>query len=886
MTNEQANEHLRAAQQYLATLARAGRTLPAEQKKTLQETIQNISAIFLELKFEKGEPATRPILAQEGLWTSSTDYVYTVQIKDRRSVSATHGPGCVAVTGYTAKEYAADPYLWFRMIHEDDRKLVLEHANRTIAGEQTPPLEHRILHKDGSLRWIRNAPVPRYDEHGKMIAYDGLITDITVRKRAEDEIRESGEKYRALFEASTDAIFLESLAGRILDCNTSACNILGYTKEELLQLSVSDLVPKEVASNLPTVISKEVAGGGITLETMNKRKDGQIIHCEVSTRLITVGGEKRVIAYVRDLTERKLAEKARLHQMEAETRATVAETARLELEREVVERKRAEKALEQRARQLTLINEIGGRIAAVLDLESLLERAALLIQQSFGYHHVALFTLDNENNELVMKAKSGSFAHLYHPSHHLKLNQGMVGWVGTHKEKLLANDILSEPRYVNLYPNVINTLSELTVPIRVGDEMVGALDVQSPLRNAFDDNDVLVIETLADQVAVAIENARLYKAQERELAERKQAEAALRESEKRYRTLVDTSPDAILYISPGMHVILCNQRASELYGVANPGQMLGMSAFNLFGPEDHSWITEKNARFPHGWSVHGQECTLYRADGSHFPAEVEASLVVNETGEPIGFISVVRDITQRKMLEQYLVRTERLTAMGKISAELAHEIKNPLQSIQSNLELVLDFTLDPNEYQQHLRLCYNELERLVDLTNRLLNLANPTRSVPQSVSISELIQRILVLVEKSSREAGVNINLLIPDDFPLMQVEPDQMTQVLLNLCINAIEAMPRGGQLCICAEAGEDSIRIQVINDGNITPPNRLENIFEPFYTTKSGGTGLGLPISYNIIQKMGGSLSADNLHDPDRVKFTIAFPTSISADRQGALS
>jgi PAS domain S-box-containing protein len=536
------------------------------------------------------------------------------------------------------------------------------------------------------------------------------------------------------------------------------------------------------------------------------------------------------------------------------------------LEKEVTERKRAENALEQRARQLTLINEIGGRIAAVLDLDGLLERAAHLIQHSFGYHHVALFTFDAEHGELIMKAKCGSFAHPYDPDHRLKLNQGLVGWVGTHKEKLLANDVLSDSRYVNLYPDVVNTLSELTVPIRVGDEMVGVLDVQSLLRNAFDDNDLLLIETLAGQVAVAIENARLYKAMERELAERKLAEAALKESEKRYRTLVDTSPDAIFYISLDLRVNFCNQRAAELYGVANPAEMKS-------GP----WIAKKIARFSKGWSVRGQEFSLSRKDGSHFPAEVGASLVVNEMDEPIGIISVVRDVTQRKQLEQYSRRTERLTAMSKIAAELAHEIKNPLQSIQGNLELVLDFALDPNERQAHLQQCYIELERLIDLSNHLLNLSTPDKTISQPIPIAELFQRTLALVENSFRNVSVEIKVVVPDDFPLITVDPDQMTQVLLILSTNAIEAMPHGGQLCISAEADDEWIRLSVINDGNLTPAYRLENIFEPFNTTNSAATSLSLPISRNIVQKMGGSLRADNLHDPDRVKFTIAFPATI---------
>lgn len=1007
MKNEPLVKRMEIARHSLGELSQLAAELPVSQRPRFDAALASLAEVFAGLRLAEDaktsvsaqfEPvtATLPEERYRQLRASGTDYVYTVNFKDGRPDTTTHGPGCVAVTGYTAAEYAADPYLWLRMVHKDDRKAVLEQAARVKSGKDAYPVEHRILHKNGSVRWVRNAPVPRYDERGRLSAYDGLITDITERKESESTLRESEEKYRALFEASRDAIFLETVDGRILDCNTSACQMYGYTKDELLRLNVADLVPKDFLKSLPEVLRKQVIRGGMTLEGENKRKDGEIFPCDVSTHSATIGGEPRIIAYIRDITEHNLADQARLRQLEAETRAAVAEAATQQLEKEiaerklaeaalhesearlralidnlpfefwavdgslryimqntasiksygdivgrlvselglpetvisqwvkedeqalhgetlhqeyervvdgekkayenlvapvivgkdiigivgvgidVTERKRAEEVLEQRARQLTLINEIGGRIAAVLDLDNLLDRAAHLIQETFDYHHVAFFSMDPGQSELIMKAKSGAFAHLYPINHRLKMDQGIVGWVSTHGEKLLANDVRSEPRYVNLYPDLIPSLSELSVPVRVGEELVGVLDVQSPLLNAFDDDDVLVMETLADQIAVAIENARLYDAIQRELAERKQAEAALQESEKRYRTLVDTSPDAIFYLNLERQVILSNQRAAELYGVKSPGEMLGLSALDLFVPENDSWATEEIASLPRGWSVRGQEVTLRKKDGSRFPAEVAASLVVNEAGEPAGIISVVRDITQRKLLEQYLVRTERLTAMGKISAELAHEIKNPLQSIQSNVELVLDFALDPNERHEHLSLCYRELERLVELTNRLLNLANPNKVVYESVSVADLLHRTLVLVDKSLKNVGVQVISEVPADLPLIRVVPDQIIEVLLNLSINAIEAMPCGGQLLITAEADAQWVRLAVINDGDLIPVEHLESIFEPFFTTKPGGTGLGLPISHQIIQDLGGALTAENLSDPDRVKFCIQLPIS----------
>lgn len=114
-----------------------------------------------------------------------TDYIYTVTIEDGKAVNTVHGPGCISVTGYSSEDYAKDPELWYRMVHGRDRDKVLQQAQRALAGEQVPPLEHRIIHRDGSVRWIRNSIVVTKDEDGEPVAYDGLINDITGRKKAE-----------------------------------------------------------------------------------------------------------------------------------------------------------------------------------------------------------------------------------------------------------------------------------------------------------------------------------------------------------------------------------------------------------------------------------------------------------------------------------------------------------------------------------------------------------------------------------------------------------------------------------------------------------------------------------------------------------------------------
>ncbi|MDA8098427.1 MAG: PAS domain S-box protein [Nitrospiraceae bacterium] len=123
------------------------------------------------------------------LLESVTSYIYTVVVEQGRAVSTFHGPGCSAVTGYTTEDYAADPNLWYRMVYDDDRSQVLDQAATALRGEQPAPLEHRLLHKNGSIIWIRSTIVPRRNERGQLVSYDGLIVDITERKRSEEFVR-------------------------------------------------------------------------------------------------------------------------------------------------------------------------------------------------------------------------------------------------------------------------------------------------------------------------------------------------------------------------------------------------------------------------------------------------------------------------------------------------------------------------------------------------------------------------------------------------------------------------------------------------------------------------------------------------------------------------
>jgi GAF domain-containing protein/FixJ family two-component response regulator len=443
-------------------------------------------------------------------------------------------------------------------------------------------------------------------------------------------------------------------------------------------------------------------------------------------------------------------EHARLAEAFAAQAVNAVENARLyeALEQELTERIQAQRALQRRAAQLALINDVGSQIAAVLRLDRVLERAAGLIHRTFGYHHVALFTVDHERSELVMLARAGDFAEMFPLDHRLKLGQGMVGWVAQHGQRLLANDVTQEPQYVNLYPETIPTQSELSVPLRMGNTVVGVLDVQSPQADTFDSDDVMVMETLADQIAVAIENARLYETAKRELAERERAEEQLRHQ-------------------------------------------------------------------------------------------------------------------------------ERLAAVGQLAGGIAHDFNNILTTIMLYTQMLLGKRNLPSEMRPGLETVLDEAQRAARLVQQVLDFSRRSWMETQLIDLRPLVEETTEFLLRTLPE---NIHLVLeigPGQYSA-EVDPARIRQVIINLALNARDAMPTGGELRIgLGSLDEDAgdgpagtetpagewICIAVTDTGTGIEPDIIPRLFEPFFTTKTAGlgSGLGLAQVHGIVEQHGGFVGVD---------------------------
>ena len=237
-----------------------------------------------------------------------TDYIYTVHIEGEKAVDTRHGPGCMAVTGYSEEEFAADPYLWINMVAAQDRRAVEGHARQVLAGEEAPPLEHRIIRKDGIERWVRNTPVPRRDDHGRLRAYDGLIQDITDRKRAEKALQESEELYRILAEKSFAGVYVVQ-DGKFRFLNSNAASYFGYTQDELIGRESMKLVHPEDREQLKKNVIDMLHGERLfPYEFRIITREGRIKWLMEMVASISWEGERAVLGNSMDLTERKKTE--------------------------------------------------------------------------------------------------------------------------------------------------------------------------------------------------------------------------------------------------------------------------------------------------------------------------------------------------------------------------------------------------------------------------------------------------------------------------------------------------------------------------------------------------------------------------------------------------
>jgi len=217
-----------------------------------------------------------------------------------------------------------------------------------------------------------------------------------------------------------------------------------------------------------------------------------------------------------------------------------------------------------------------------------------------------------------------------------------------------------------------------------------------------------------------------------------------------------------------------------------------------------------------------------------------------------------------KALEIEVLHRERLSAMGNLAAAVAHEVRNPLNAISMGLQrLKMEFQSaeDPDQYSRLTELMLGEVHRLNSIIEQFLSLARPVEIKAEALPLPDVLKELAALEASHAQQSNVQIRVVASPDLPALSVDPSHLTQVLLNLMVNGLQAMPHGGTLTLEAKTLNGNVVISVTDTGTGIAPENLPRIFEPYFTTKAKGTGLGLAISRRIIEAHGGTITAANV-------------------------
>jgi two-component system sensor histidine kinase PilS (NtrC family) len=313
----------------------------------------------------------------------------------------------------------------------------------------------------------------------------------------------------------------------------------------------------------------------------------------------------------------------------------------------------------------------------------------------------------------------------------------------------------------------------------------------------------------------------------------------------------------LIAVNPEGRITAFNRAAESITGVAER-EALGQPWEALFGGEVDLEEARQAVAGPGAQSLR-YEIRLKRRDGHEVPVGVSFWSLRSGDGEAVGLIGVCQDLSSIKRMEQQVRQADRLATIGRLSANIAHEIRNPLASLSGAIEaLVRELPADPGR-ERLVEIVLRESERLNRIIGDFLEYARPAPMASHAVDLADLLEEVVLLVEHRSMPAELKVIREYGEKLPA-RVDPQQVRQAIWNLCINAVQAMPEGGELRVGGRVvpggGPPRLQLWISDTGQGIAETDLPQIFEPFFSTKAEGSGIGLALVYRVVQDHGGQI------------------------------
>lgn len=509
--------------------------------------------------------------------------------------------------------------------------------------------------------------------------------------------------------------------------------------------------------------------------------------------------------------------------------------------------------------ELKVLLDITRDISSILNLDQLLQIILLKIEIAFGRRHSMIHLVDLESRKLVLLACRGSSPN--GASHPIRLGEGILGTVALTEKPIHIPNLLEDHRYS---PGILGVRSALALPLIARDRTIGVLSLESHHLDAFSPEEETLLTILASQIAIAIENAQLY-------------EQLLR-SKNWLEEVFNAITDNISLLSPAYDILMVNRATTQRYHTTPEG-LLGKKCYQVYRERDQPCEDCPIPVAVESKSPAWAEITVPTAIGEII--QMHAYPLLDEAGEVTGIINYGRIVTELKKVEEDLVRAERLAALAEMAGSIGHELNNYLSVILVRAQLLLKLLESKPDQEKSLanaRIIHDTALKMIKFTRGLMDLSRKD-TYWGVCSLNDIVEKTVELLQPQNRFVDVHFILQLDQGLPSISVDPDQIQQVLINLFNNAAEAMKKGEITVTSRNASsDDTLELSVSDNGPGIPQEIREKIFEPHFSTKREGHGLGLATCYRIIKNHGGKIEVES--EPGRgTRFTLRLPRVASS-------
>jgi PAS domain S-box-containing protein len=647
-------------------------------------------------------------------------------------------------------------------------------------------------------------------------------------------LNESQERFRSVFQSSSDAILLGDHEGNIVSWNGSAERMFGYAEADMLGKSVTLLLPSQYQEPFRCGLERYQAGHfealGTPIEIYGRRRDGSEFPVEVSVSTWTSTHQTFFGAIIRDITARRLIEQRRAAQYEA-TRV----------------------------------------LAECATLADAAPKILKTICESLSWDIGLLWGID-ESGQLLR------CLHVWHPpsitqtpfevfsqQHVFRRGIGLPGRVWDSEEPLWVTDVQHDDNFPRApFAAQLGLHGALAFPIKLHGHVLGVLECFSHHIRQPDDDLLQMLGAIGSQIG--------------QFTERTRAQAALDKAYAKMEAILVSMPCALLIVDGDQQIMYSNPIASRYFaseGVTLTGRKLGEVLLDTALNWSHV-LADIRAPAHRTEPLPERDIEIRKRTYRYRPF-----LVADAEQERMSVGLVLWDTTEHQQLQDQLIQAEKLASLGTLVSGMAHEVNNPIQGIMSMAEIIVHES-DLGKVKEYARDIVTYSEHVGVVVKDFACYARPaSRDQEVDLDINERLGEALKLVQRSAHFGHVVVTTNFRP-LPPLRARRSEIDQVFVNLINNAVDAMGGRGRLTLETECDDDTMRIHIRDTGSGIAPALLGKIFDPFMTTKDPGkgTGLGLSIAYKIISKYEGGISVES-EERKGTAFTIKFPFSTKHQR-----